>query len=278
MRQEEKEVDGPEIEHEEERKRESELVEEKEDEIHDLDGKPYEMDGQRDKDRSGMVVGAMRKILEGEQIVINDLKLPQRELKALEALQTAKRGRDGQLDQFVYAEDRRALLEQALAVLQPDIVTLEKEAGQPFEELMKDVAGLRDKLNVLEDSEEELFQRRVENEKGETDSDDKPKPSDDDQTLSGPERKVEKKTSDLGGAERKIDKPKSTLDGPEVKEEKKAKSTLDGPEVKEEKKPTTLTGGEAKEPKKPDTSLGEPKEIDDAQKKLPWWKAGSSRG
>jgi hypothetical protein len=263
LRQEEKEVDGPELEAAEERKRETELVEEKEDEVHDLDGKPYEMEGQRDKDRSGTVVGAMRKILEGEHIVINDLKLPQRELKALEALKTAKTGREGQLDQFVYAEDRRALLEQALAVFQPDIVSLEREAGQSFDDLMKGVTDLREKLNVLQDSEEEVFQRGDESVKGETESDDKPKP-DDDQTLTGPERKVEKKKpTDFDGPERKTEKPESALSK--------------GPEVKEEKKPTSLTGGaELKEPKKADTSLGDAKEIAEAEKQLPWWR--TSRG
>jgi hypothetical protein len=262
LRQEEKEVDGPELEAAEERKRETELVEEKDDEVHDLDGKPYEMEGQRDKDRSGAVVGAMRKILEGEHIVINDLKLPQRELKALEALKTAKTGREGQLDQFVYAEDRRALLEQALAVFQPDIVTLERDAGQSFDDLMKGVTDLREKLNVLQDSEEEVFQRGEENAKGETDSDDKPKP-DDDQTLTGPERKIAK--------------AKTSLDGPEPKIEKTESALTKGPEVKDEKKTSSLTGGaELKEPKKADTSLGDAKEIADAEKKLPWWR--TSRG
>ena len=262
MRQEEKEVDGPELEHAEERKRETELVEEKDDEVHDLDGKPYEMDGERDKDRSGTVVGAMRKILEGEHIVINDLKLPQRELKALEALKTAKTGREGQLDKFVYAEDRRALLEQALAVFQPDIVSLEKEAGQPFEELMKDVSDLREKLNVLEDAEEEIIGHHPDNAKVETDSDDKPKPTDDDQTLTGPERKIAKpKTSLDGGPEAKVEEKKSELGGPERKIEKPATSLTGGPDVKD-----------VKEGKKPETSLGDAKEIADAQKTLPSWK------
>jgi hypothetical protein len=276
LRQEDKEVDGPELEHAEERKRENELVEEKAEEIHDLDGQPYEMEGQRDKDRSGMVVSAMRKILEGERIVNNDLKLSPRELKALEALQTAKTGRDGQLDRFVYAEDRRALLEQSLAVLQPDVVQLEREAGKPFVELMSEVSGLREKLNSLQDSEEEVMLRHGEIEKAETDTDDKPKP-DDDQTLTGPERKLDKPTSDLGGPERKLDKPTSDLGGPERKIEKPATTLTGGAELKDAKKPeTTLTGGaELKDAKKPETSLGDAKDIAEAEKK-PWWR--SSRG
>ncbi|HSD88571.1 MAG TPA: hypothetical protein VLB44_13680 [Kofleriaceae bacterium] len=246
MRQEEKEVDGPELEHAEERKRESELIEEDDSEVHDLDGKPYEMEGERDKQRSGLVVGAMRKILEGEQIVINDLKLSPRELKALDALQTAKRGRDGQLDRFIYAEDRRALLEQALAVLQPDIVNVEATIGGPLDELIKEVSELRVRLNTLEDAEEEVIHKPAEMVKTEGDSEDKPKP-DDDQSLTGPERK--------------IGKPESSLaKGPEVKEDKKPESTLTkGPELKDEKKPPT--------------SLGDPKEIEESAKKAaPFWR------
>ena len=234
MRQEDKEVDGPELEKAEERKRENELIEDKEDELHDLDGKPYEMpyEIEQKRDRSDTVVAAMRQILEREHIVINDLKLPQRELKALEALNTAVRGKSGDLDKFVYAEDRRALLEQALAVLQPDLVSVE-DLGKPFEELMKEVSGLRTNLKNLEEAQEEALINVDAEKTVETDSDDD---TDDDTSLDGPERKVEK--------------PKSTL--------------AEGKEVKAaEKKPT---------------SLGDPKEIEQAQKALPFWKKKPSHG
>lgn len=238
MRQEDKEVDGPELEKAEERKRENELIEDKDDELYDLDGKPYEPEQERE--RSGSVVAAMRMIFEREHIVINDLKLPQRELKALEALNTAVRGKSGDLDKFVYAEDRRALLEQALAVLQPDLVSIEK-LGEPFEQLMKDVSGLRTQLNDREDAEEEVIHRPEVEKKAETDSEDdkddkdyKDDKDDDDKSLTGPERKVEK--------------PKSSLaEGKDVKPaEKKA------------------------------TSLGDPKEIEQAAKALPFWKKPSN--
>lgn len=253
MRQEDKEVDGPDIEHAEERKRESELVEEDDEELYDLDGQnEYE----RDHTRNGSVIGAMKTILDGEHIVVNDLDLDRRELVALEALQTATRGRDGKLDHFVYAEDRRTLLEQALAVLQPDIQSL-AELGKPYEEMMQQVSELREALNVLQDAQEEAEHRLEETKGQESDSDDKPE--DDDTSLDGPERKVKK--------------PESSLGGPERKEEPKPASTLSGPERKEDKKPeSSLTGSERKEDKKPSTSLGDPADIADAEKKLPWWR------
>ena len=239
MRQEDKEVDGFELEQAEERKRESELIEDDEEQLTDLDGKP---EHERDEERSTSVVGAMHKILEGEHIVLNDLKLPQRELKALEALKTAVEGRDQNLNGFVYAEDRRTLLEQALAVLQPDLAKLETIGGKPFEDMVKDVAELRGKLNVLEDAQEEVAANAKVAAKGEAgDTEDKPKP-DDDQSLTGPERKIEKPASSLTGAEPKIEKPKSALS--------------EGPALAE--------------PANQPTTLGDPSEI--AQAVPPWWK------
>ncbi len=238
LRQEDKEVDGPDIEHAEERKRESELVEEDDEELYDLDGQnEYE----RDHGRNGSVIAAMKKILAREHIVINDLALDRRELTALEALQTATRGRDGKLDTFVYAEDRRTLLEQSLAVLQPDVQTL-AELGTPYEDLMKQVSELRESLNDLEDAQE-TADRRVDEEKGE-DADTDDKPEDDDTSLDGPERKLKK--------------PESTLAGPERKDEPRP--------------PSSLTGPERKADKKPPTTLGDAAEIADAQKQLPAWK------
>jgi hypothetical protein len=203
LRQEDKQVDGPEIEQAEERKRETELVEEKDDELYDLDGQPERT---VDQEKSSSVLAAMKAILAGEQIVINDLKLDKRHQLALEALKTAVEGKDQELSQFVYAEDRRTLLEQALAVLQPELTSID-QLGQPFEDLLKNVMQLRDKLNVLEDSEEELVEGRFHDApKAETDSDDKP--DDDDK----PKKKDEDDDSSLTGPERKLPvKPRTTL-------------------------------------------------------------------
>lgn len=258
MRQEDKEVDGFELERQEERKRESELIEEDDEEIHDLDGKPA---FEREEERTRLVSGAMRKILERDHIVINDIGLSRHEQRALDAFKTAVEGRDQEHHTFVFAEDRRALLEQALAVLQPDIVGLEQIGGDDFETLVKEVAELRAKLNTLQDAQAEVEHHADKGDKGEAgDTDDKPgAPKEDDTSLTGPERTIAK--------------PASSLSGPELKEEKKAPSSLtNGPEVKGDKKPaTTLVGPELKAEPKPPTSLGDPKEIDEAAKK-PWWR------
>src|SRR5690606_34941304 len=137
LRQEDKEVDGFELERAEERRRQSELIAEDEEELRDLDGKP-EVD--RDRSRTDVITAAMRKILGRDHLVINDLDLDRRELRALEALKTAVEGRDPKLDAFVFAEDRSTLLEQALAVLQPDLVNLERLGGELFRELVNGVA------------------------------------------------------------------------------------------------------------------------------------------
>lgn len=217
MRQEDKQVDGPALEQAEERKRENELIEEKDDALYDLDGQPERM---VDREHSSAIIVAMKTILAGEQIVINDMKLDKRHQIALEAMKTAVEGKDQSLAQFVYAEDRRTLLEQALAVLQPELADI-AQLGQPFEELLKDVGTLRDKLNVLEDSEEELLEGRVNMQpKTETDSDDKPDDEDDfnantDLSLTGPPRE--------------FPKPSSSLTGPEAKPEPKPPTTLGDP-------------------------------------------------
>lgn len=269
MRQEAKEVDGPELEQAEERKRPNELVEEDEEELYDLDGKP---ELTHDVGESASVIGAMNTILEGEQIIVNDLRLPKRELRALEALKAAVDGRDSELDQFVYAEDRRTLLEQALAVLQPQIADLSQTGGLPFEELLHKVAGVREKLNNLEDAEEEV-QRHPEQTKGEEgDTEDKPKPQpgDDDTSLTGEPRKIDKPASSLTGPEvKEAPKPASTLGGPEIKEAAKPQSTLGEPEPK-------MEGGgpatpEVNEVAKPETTLGDSTEIAETAKK-PWWR------
>jgi hypothetical protein len=212
LRQEDKQVDGPELERAEERKRESELVEEKDDALYDLDGQPEHT---VDREQSSGVVAAMKTIMKGEQIVINDLKLSKRHQTALEALKTAVEGKDQSLSQFVYAEDRRTLLEQALAVLQPELADL-SQLGQPFQDLLKTVGELRDKLNVLEDSEEELVEGRAKDYvQTEGDTDDKPDDDDDDRSLTGPPRDIKKPASQLGGPERKAEpKPATTLGDP----------------------------------------------------------------
>lgn len=279
MRQEDKEVDGPDLEHAEERKRETELVEEKEDEVYDLDGLP---ETTLDGERAQGVTAAMRGILAGDRFSLNALKLHKRQLTALEALKTAVEGKDPQLSRFVFAEDRRTLLEQALAVLQPELASMQG-AGAQFDELFAKVGELRETLNYLEDAESELVEGRAKDfveDKSDTDDkdddddlDDEKKPSGGkpkkkpakadqpagDTSLDGPERPMPPKSTTLGGPERPVaPKEPTTLDGPERSVLPKGATTLDGPER------SALPTGT--------TTLGDPTEIAEAARNEPRWR------
>jgi len=219
LRFEDKDVDGAELDREK-GLRDNDLVEEDQEEVDAI-----QIDDVLAQQSENALLSAMREILEHRHIVVNDLALPQRELRALEALQAAVTGKDGELSQFIYASDRRDLLEQALAVLQPGVMA---DVTQPFQDLIQRVGTLRHDLKDLEDAQDELLEGndKVGPAKADGDTADKPKP-DDDLSLDGPERK--------------FPKPATTLTG-ERKEEPKAPSTLDGPALKEEPPPETTVG------------------------------------
>jgi hypothetical protein len=106
------------------------------------------------------LLSVMRAILEGQKVVVELLRLPQRELKALEALQGAVRAKDTHIDQFVYASDRRDMLEQSLGVLQPTLLTgdpNEYMLGGDLAAITKYVAELRTELLGKEDAQDELL-------------------------------------------------------------------------------------------------------------------------
>ncbi|MBV8756149.1 MAG: hypothetical protein JO257_02670 [Deltaproteobacteria bacterium] len=242
MRAEEKDVDGPELERDIERQRESELEKSDDEELPEL-----QSDHDQTTEHRGQLIALVRAIFNREHVVVQNQQLPARELKALEALQAAVEGRDPELSQFVYAHDRRDLLEQALAVLQPNFVTGDEKHAQllgAYGDLIERVAALREGLVDKEDAQDDLLRPNtaVAVTKAEGDQDEPPKPGE--STLTGPERKVPPK-------------PATTLTGPEVKEPAKPASTLTGPEVKSE-------------PKGPST-LGDAQDLAEAQKK-PWWK------
>lgn len=293
MRTEDKEIDGPDIEAAEERRRESELVEYKPDELHDLDGLPESV---LEEGETSEVLEAMRAILKGDHVIINDLKLSKRHLVALEALKEAFEGKDRNLSRFVFAEDRRQLLEQALAVLQPELAALGAH-GAVFEDLLEKVGTLREKLDALEDSEEELIEGRVLSEEEHSDSDDKDDDDDlddkkatgdkkankkpkkpkkkrgdaaanDDLSLDGPERPVPPKgpsTLDNGPARNPEPKGDTTLLGGKAVELERGPTTLTGGKAVElERGPTTLTGGKEAPIERGPTTLGDEKEIEEA--------------
>jgi hypothetical protein len=243
LRAEDKEVDGLELERETERQRESELEKEDEEELPELQSSPDHTTEHR-----GQVIAAMRAILDRDHVVVDELALPARELRALEALQSAVEGKDTKLSQFVYATDRKNLLEQALAVLQPNFVTGDAQHAQvlgTYHDLITKVADLRHGLLDLSDAQDELMhaapETTVAKADGDKDDDDKPKTS----TLSN---------------------------GPEVKREATKSTLADGPEVKREAAKSTLADGPAakSEPAGPST-LGDPADLAAAQK-TPWWK------
>jgi hypothetical protein len=242
VRYEDREVAGVQADREIDQERQNELERNDEHEVPAI--VPLEV---LDEARELRVVEAMRSVLQHRAIVINDLALPKRELDALEALKAAVEGKDGQLSRFVFASDRKELLEQALAVLQPAIAA----QTSLFADMIEDIGELRHDLHEREDAQDELLAPA----KGapvvaHTDTDD-------DQSLDGPERN--------------LPEPKSTLaDGPEVKPEAKKSSLSDGPAVDEPPAKSTLSDGPAApEPTPPPTTLGDAAEIN----AKPWWRS-----
>ena len=230
--------------------------------------------------RNTRLIDAMRQILDSREgaterqgmlrgLRVSELGLPEREAKALEALQDAVTGRTT-TGHAVFAEDRRELLEQALAVLQPnltsgsaaDLTSIPMSIG----ELTSKVGELREVLEDLEDAQEELLgdekarfaEKRKPGKPDEPVDPDKPKPPS--TLLTGPEAKRE-------------DKPSMLSTGAEVKPEPKKSTLADGPAVKAEAQASTLSAGpEVNDAPEAPSSLGDEKEIAEVQKKKPWWR------
>ncbi|MDB4953541.1 MAG: hypothetical protein JWO36_1110 [Myxococcales bacterium] len=271
MRAEDKEVDGPELVRAE-KKSGDELDKGDDEELPEIAGE--ETRDIHNADR-GVLLGAMRMILEESQLDVETLQLPKRELVALEALQAAVSGRDSELDKFMYATDRSEMLEQALAVLQPNLAQGDaNEIAGVFEEMVGRVGDLRRDLKGLEDAQDELLDGSQKDALAKAeggDTCDKPKP-DGDTSLDGPERKAPAKPTSLLGPELKeAPRPASTLAGPEPAAASKPGSTLAGPEPKITKPGSSLGGADLPEPSEAPSTLGDPAELE-AQQKKPWWR------
>ncbi len=209
----------------------------------------------RDVERAdgSALVAAMRQILAKSPLQIERLSVPARELRALDALQEAVTGKTD-TGMFVFAEDRKSLLEQALAVLQPNLTAHGTsselaEMSDSLEQLTKRVATLRKKLTNLEDAQDELMADEKDRFLAEAaETADKPaKPSDPDaprpaSTVAGPGPEVEWH-----------EKPITVDKGPEAKRAEHVSMLSTGAEVKREEVPTTL---------------GDPEEIAAGP---PWW-------
>lgn len=216
MRAEEKQVDGPDLQRAEQKES---LLDREEKELQ----QGLHNERPIDKERDTQLVSTMKAILDKRPVLVRELGLPPRETQALEMLQNAVTGRHLRMNTFVYAEDRRTLLEQALAVLQPNLTSshtsVVDSVRTEVEELVGSVHELRMNLMNLEDSQEDLLEgvrrREVEATSDAGDTDDKPAPTDDDK--------------------------KSTLsDGPEPKKVAAKSSLAEGPEVKRDDKPTDI--------------------------------------
>jgi len=203
LRAEEKEVDGPDLERHE-RLRESELDKGDDEELPELLAEQ-----QRElvrTERGGLLV-AVEAILAHDHVVVDELQLPAHELRALDALKAAVDGKDTKLHRFVFASDRRDLLEQALAVLQPNLAYDQASYCQ----LVERVSLLRHELTGLEDSQDELLDG---SQKAELDAT-RPKP---------PPPPGEPAELDPDAP-----KPPSTLYGPDAVEEAKPATSLGDP-------------------------------------------------
>jgi hypothetical protein len=171
------------------------------------------------------VFTAVSAVFRRETVELDDLTagLSPDERVAIEALQEVVAGRDPQSQGLVYAERRLALLNDALAVLQPalaqalapDLVAFRDE----YDALVEGVHDLREKLENLDSAQEEMFEqdRTKDEEAG------KPEPPDD-----------EDKPDDEGEGEAEDGEQPSTLygePGEDAAEEPPKKSTVWEPDA-----------------------------------------------
>jgi len=241
----------------------------------------------------GRLLGAVRMVLDHQQLQVTLLDLPQRETRALEALQVAVEGRSSHLGSFVYASDRRDLLEQALGVLQPNLTGADEKTAEELHAQLADlahrVAELRHRLSELEDAQDELLEshQKAALTKAATEPGDKPTPAASDPdaprpatTLTGPSGAADPEVAELGS-------PPSTLVGAELPEPPAAPTSLVGPELPEAPPaptslvgpelapvpaaPSTLAGPELAPEVKPASSLGDAEELA-ANARRPWWR------
>jgi hypothetical protein len=230
------------------------------------------------RERRAQLLGAIRMILGRQRLEVGQLRMPPRETHALHALQAAVEGKSTDLQQFVYASDRRDLLERALGVLQPDLTRTDdktaRELHAQLADLCERLGELRDRLSSLEDAQDELLHPEAAPEVVTAPNDPpRPKPSsrpsDPDaprpaSTLAGPElAEPPAAETTLTGPERPelADRPpaETTLTGPELAEPPAAETTLTGPELAEPPTAeTTLTGPELAEPPAAETTLTGP--------------------
>lgn len=234
-------------------------------------------------EQRGQLLGTIRLVLENGELSVPALNLPALEARALAALQAAVSG-EGELGEFIFAEDRRDLLERALAVLQPSLSRVDDLNAQALAAQLADlstrVADLRGQLSSLEDSQDEIMDggHNADRTTGKPGDPPPATPSDPDAarpaaTLAGPGPEAPapaRPPTTLVGPERAEPPPApTTLVGPERAAPAKPPTTLVGPAREDAAPPpTTLVGPELPPEARPATSLGDPAEL--AQQ--PWWR------
>ena len=175
-----------------------------------------------EREHAGQVLAAMSQILSKQSIAISSLQLPERERQALEYLQAAVGGRSSDLQQFVFASDRRDLLEQALAVLQPNLTGLDPaklaEFHGTYHDLIAKVGDLRESLSDLEDAQDELLDARL----------DMPDLTKESPETEDADQRDQPSTLSTGPARPPPAPQPTTLEGPAIATPPKV-STLDGP-------------------------------------------------
>ena len=232
------------------------------------------------REQRARLLGAIRMILGRERLDIGQLRMPARETQALQGLQAAVEGKSADLQQFVYASDRRDLLERALGVLQPDLTRTDdktaRELAAQLADLSQRLGELRHRLSALEDAQDELLHGTEAVSEIVAAPGDEPaaKPPTTDPDAARP-------PTTLTGPELPAPGPApTTLTGPELPEPGPAPTTLTGPERSEPGPvPTTLTGPDLPEAPPAPSTLGSPDEAaagdrsaPDDKSKQPWWR------
>ena len=130
------------------------------------------------------IVAAVEAIFAGREIdEIQRAAMSPEHHEALRLLELAVSGRDDHHVRLVFADDRRDMLEQALATLQPELAHCNDGgamAGQ-FQHVVEQVDELRTTLHQLTDAQYELHHEPVAVIAREGDDDDKPAGEDEDE-------------------------------------------------------------------------------------------------
>lgn len=236
------------------------FLEEREEEFEKGDAKPYDeqvaenrISARSHHDDVLAVVQAIFEERTESMPVLDELELSVQEKSALQALQTAYTGRETRYNTFVYAEQRRELLEQALAALQPMLaldVSASAELRETYERMVEQVTELRENLLNLEDSQDDEVLMREALKKEEQESDDADQDDGD-------------RDADAATGEKTGEKTSALFDGPAAPDKVAARSTLsEGPPLAEPapEKSSLFDGPAVPDKLAPRSSLGDPSE------------------